>query len=32
MRTTKDELDEVNSKSKDLDEIVKDAINCVNGR
>jgi hypothetical protein len=32
IRTTKDELDEINSKSKDLDEIIKDAINCVNGR
>ena len=31
-RTTKEELDEVNTRSKDLDEIIKDAINCVNGR
>jgi hypothetical protein len=31
-RTTKEELDEVNTKSKDLDEIIKDTINCVNGR
>ena len=31
-RTTKEELDEVNTRSKDLDEIIRDAINCVNGR
>ena len=31
-RTTKEELDEVNTRSKDLDKIIKDAINCVNGR
>ena len=31
-RITKEELDEVNTRSKDLDEIIRDAINCVNGR
>ncbi len=31
-QTTKEDLDEVNTRSKDLDEIIKDAINCVNGR
>ena len=31
-RTTKEELDEVNTRSKDLNEIIRDAINCVNGR
>jgi len=31
-RTTKEELNEVNTRSKDLDEIIRDAINCVNGR
>ena len=32
VKRTKQDLDEVNNKSKDLDEIIKDAINCVNGR
>jgi predicted nucleic acid-binding Zn-ribbon protein len=27
-----EELDEVTTKSKELDEAIKDAINCVNGR
>ena len=31
-RTTKEELDEVNTRSKDLDEIIRDGINCINGR
>ena len=31
-KTSKEELDEVNTRSKDLDEIIRDAINCVNGR
>ena len=32
LKSTTDELDELNTRSNDLDEIVKDAINCVNGR
>ena len=32
VKRTKEALDEANNKSKDLDEIIKDAINCVNGR
>ena len=32
VKRTKEALDETNNKSKDLDEIIKDAINCVNGR
>ena len=32
VKRTKQDLDEANNKSKDLDEIIKDAINCVNGR
>ena len=32
LKSTTDELDELNARSNDLDEIVKDAINCVNGR
>ena len=32
IKTTKEELDEVNTRSKDLDEIVRDTINCLNGR
>ena len=31
-RITKEELDEVNTRSKDLDEIIRDGINCINGR
>ena len=31
-KITKDELDEVNAKSKDLDEVVSDYINCTSGR
>jgi hypothetical protein len=32
VKTTTDDLTEVQTKSKDLDEIIKDAINCVDGR
>jgi len=32
VKSTKDELDEVNQKSEELDEIIRDAVNCVNGR
>ena len=32
LKSTTDELNELNTRSNDLDEIVKDAINCVNGR
>lgn len=32
VKRTKEALDETNNKSKDLDEIIKDAINCANGR
>tara|TARA_R110000787_G_scaffold1565_2_gene6780 strand:- start:1699 stop:2940 length:1242 start_codon:yes stop_codon:yes gene_type:complete len=32
VKITTDELNEVQAKSKDLDEIIKDAINCVDGR
>jgi len=32
VKLTTDDLTEVQTKSKDLDEIIKDAINCVDGR
>ena len=32
VKSTKDELDEVNQRSEELDEIIRDAVNCVNGR
>ena len=32
IKSTKDELDEVNQRSEDLDEIIRDAVNCINGR
>lgn len=32
IKITKDELDEVNTKSKDLDEAIADHINCLSGR
>jgi len=32
VKVTTDDLTEVQTKSKDLDEIIKDAINCVDGR
>ena len=32
IKSTKDELDEVNERSEDLDEIIRDAVNCINGR
>ena len=32
IKSTKDELDEVNQRSEELDEIIRDAVNCVNGR
>ena len=32
VKSTKDELDEVNQKSEELDEIIRDAVNCINGR
>jgi len=32
IKSTKDELDEVNKRSEDLDEIIRDAVNCINGR
>ena len=28
----KEELDQVNERSEEIDEIIKDGINCVNGR
>ena len=32
VKVASDEFNEVNTRSKDLDAIIKDAINCVNGR
>jgi len=32
VKSTKDELDELNQRSEELDEIIRDAVNCVNGR
>ena len=32
VKSTKEELDQVNEKSDEIDEIIKDGINCVNGR
>jgi hypothetical protein len=32
VKVASDEFNEVNARSKDLDAIIKDAINCVNGR
>ena len=32
IKLTKEELDSVNERSDEIDEIIKDAINCVNGR
>ena len=32
VKSTKDELDQVNERSDEIDEIIKDGINCVNGR
>jgi hypothetical protein len=32
VKSSKDELDQVNERSDEIDEIIKDGINCVNGR
>jgi len=32
VKSTKEELDQVNERSEEIDEIIKDGINCVNGR
>ena len=32
VKSTKDELDQINERSDEIDEIIKDGINCVNGR
>ena len=32
IKLTREELDTVNERSNEIDEIIKDAINCVNGR
>jgi hypothetical protein len=32
IKLTREELDSVNERSNEIDEIIKDAINCVNGR
>ena len=32
IKLTKEELDTVNERADELDEIIKDGINCVNGR
>ena len=32
VKSSKDELDQVNERSDEIDEIIKDGVNCVNGR